>query len=118
MTTEDEFIPTYLQASDVKGMPNAEFQLLLAEFPFYLYEHTLLNFLWFMQDGALIRKILQHMTLHDGRWLMEQLNATWYGKNPAHASPAELRAGTAAVKKIESTLRRLQDEGKINYQTM
>ena len=114
MTTEDEFIPSYLQASDVKDLQDREFKFLLAEFPFYLYEPMLINFLWFMQDGALIRRVLQHITLHDGRWLMEQLNAAWYGKNPAHASPTERRAGKAAIKKIESTLRRLQDEGRIN----
>jgi len=60
-------------ANYVKGMPNAALKLLLLEQAFGLYEDTLANFLWFMKDGELIGKVLQRMTLHDGRLLIPSL---------------------------------------------
>ncbi len=100
-------------ASYVKGMPNAALKLLLVEQAFGLYEDTLANFLWFIKDGELICKVLQRMTLHDGRLLMEKLNTLWFGKSPDAASLEEKQAGQAAVTAILKQIGMIKDEGRM-----
>ncbi len=116
MTDTEEFEYRSLQACDLIDLPDAAIRLLLAELDF-VYTDTLAHGVWFMQDRALLHKVLRNITLHNGQWFMQKLHVLYFGKNPAHATPAEQQTGEAAVQKIVYTLQRLQDEGSINYIT-
>ncbi|MBK7001901.1 MAG: hypothetical protein IPH35_18615 [Rhodoferax sp.] len=66
-----------------------------------------------MKSGKLMRKVLHNMTLHHGAWLMERLNAQWFGKSPDKASLKEKQAGQAAVAAILRQIRQFQDEDRM-----
>lgn len=84
-------------------------QLLLRE----TQSDTLLNFLWYMADGALIKRILDNMSGRAAEMLMDDLNETWFGKNPDTVLDVFARRGQAAIAEIMSLCEKLIAEGQM-----
>lgn len=84
-------------------------QLLLRE----VQSDTLLNFIWYMKDTALIKRILDKMSGRAAEMLMDDLNETWFGKNPDKVLNVFARRGQAAIADIMSTCEKLIAEGQI-----
>lgn len=84
-------------------------QLLLRE----VQAETLVDFLWYMKDRELIMKVVNNMSTRAGEALVQDLNDTWYGKNPDTALESHARRGRQAVVAIMDILQRLINEGQI-----
>lgn len=84
-------------------------QLLLRE----IQSDTLIEFLWYMKDGELIKRILDNMSKRAAEMLMDDLNENWFGKNPEKVLDVFARRGQAAIAEIMSTCEKLIAERQI-----
>lgn len=84
-------------------------QLLLRE----IQSDTLIEFLWYMKDGELIKRILDNMSKRAAEMLMDDLNEAWFGKNPEKVLDVFARRGQAAIAEIMSTCEKLIAERQI-----
>jgi flagellar motor switch protein FliG len=84
-------------------------QLLLRE----IQSDTLIEFLWYMKDGELIKRILDNMSKRAAEMLMDDLNEAWFGKNPEKVLDVFARRGQAAIAEIMSVCEKLIAERQI-----
>lgn len=84
-------------------------QLLMRE----VQSDALIDFLWYMKDAALIKRILENMSKRAAEMLMDDLNETWFGKNPDTVLDVFARRGQAAIAEIMSLCEKLIAEGQI-----
>lgn len=84
-------------------------QLLLRE----TQSDTLLDFLWYMADGVLIKRILDNMSGRAAEKLMDDLNENWFGKNPDTVLDVFAKRGQAAIAEIMSLCEKLIAEGQM-----
>lgn len=98
-----------IPARAIRELGDRSIQLLLRE----CQSDTLIDFLWYMKDGDLIKLILRNMSQRAAEMMMEDVDARWHGKNPDTALEANARRGRDAVQEIMGILRRLIYEGQI-----
>lgn len=108
-TVTDSEDPYREPARFIKEMGDSELQLAIREWP----SDTLIDFLWYMKDAELIRKVFKNMTKRAAGTLMEELDSRWHGKNPDALHIADARTGRTAVTDILYIVQRLVDEGQI-----
>ena len=96
----------------IKEMDDRDMQLVIRE----LQCPTIVDFLWYMKDAELIRKILKNISRSAADMLMDDLSDRWHGKNPDTARIRDARTGRAAVEEMLHIIQRVVDEGQImNY---
>lgn len=96
-------------AKSVKLHSDRSIQLLLRE----VQSDTLIDFLWYMKDRALIMKVVDNMSKRAAELLVQDLDEAWHGKNPDCAMESDARRGREAVLTIMKILQRLTDESNI-----
>lgn len=74
---------------------------------------TLVDFLWYMKDGELMKKFLNNLSGRAAVMLMDDLNRKWRGYNPDKVFDCYAKQGRNAVSMIMETLNRLIEEGSI-----
>jgi hypothetical protein len=74
---------------------------------------TLIDFLWYMKDGALMKQVLRNMSQRAAEMLMADIDERWRGKNPDTALEANAKRGREAVLEIMEIMRRLIAEKQI-----
>ena len=73
----------------------------------------LIDFLWYMKDGELLRRLLGNLSARAAAMLMEDLDKRWRGRNPDTAADPQARVGRHAILSILETTHRLMNEGQI-----
>ncbi|MEN3371962.1 FliG C-terminal domain-containing protein [Dechloromonas sp. ZS-1] len=97
------------QACVLKDLDDRSIQLLLRE----VQSDTLINFLWYMKNGDLIRLVLSNMSGRAAEMLLEDLEDTWGGKDPDQATAIHAEKGQRAIAEIMSIVERLISEGQL-----
>lgn len=94
-------------ASMLADLDDRSIQLLLRE----IESETLLAFLWYMKDSALIKRFLSNMSKRAAEILMDDLFDMWSGKNADTVSEDLASQGQLAIAEIMTSSQRLIDEG-------
>lgn len=92
-----------IPARVIKELNDHSIQLLLCE----CQSDTLIDFLWYMKDGDLIKQILRNVNQRSAEKLMEDMAIRWQGKNPDSTLKANAQRGRKAVDEICKTMQRL-----------
>jgi len=98
-----------LTARMIAELDDHSIQLLLRE----TLLDTLLDFLWYLRDAALIKRVLGNMSERAGEMLMQELESQWAGKNPDTSPAAFASRGRTAVQAVMRDLRKLIEEGLV-----
>ena len=98
-----------LPARQLKELDDRSTQLLLRE----LQSDSLIDFLWYMKDGDLIKLMLRNMSARAAEMMMDDLDQRWRGKNPDRALVAQAQCGRAATQQVMAVVRRLIGEGQL-----
>ena len=93
----------------MKEMDDRSIQLLLRE----CQSETLIDFLWYMKDGDLIKLILRNMSERAAEMMMDDITHRWHGKNPDTSLLIHARRGREAILEVMGILRRLIAESQI-----
>ena len=93
----------------LKDLDSRSIQLLLREIGI----DVLLDFLWFMKDAELIKRVLRNMSERAAAMLMDDLDRQWRGKNPDCTTVSYAQRGREATQDLLKVVRRLTGEGKI-----
>jgi hypothetical protein len=105
--TEDVF---RAPARVIKGLSDYSIQKIARELSY----ETLCNFLWYMKDVELLKKIIQSASLNASARLLEELNYYWRGINPDNALERVAQKGRDATAEVMKIACRLSMEGFIN----
>ena len=98
-----------IPARVIKELKDQSIQNLMRE----CQSETLVDFLWYMKDGDLIKQIMRNISQSAGESLMDDLNARWRGKNPDTVLEINAQHGRQAVQDIMKTIQDLITEGTI-----
>lgn len=98
-----------IPARAMKELDDRSIQLLLRE----CQSDTLIDFLWYMKDGDLIKLILRNMSERAAEMMMDDITSRWHGKNPDTALIVQAKRGREAILEVMEILRRLITEGQI-----
>jgi len=97
-------------ARAIKALSDKSIQRLMWE----CQTETLMDFLWYMKDGDLIKQIIRNLAEHAGTLLIEEMTSSWrYGNNPDTAPKSLARKGREAAQDLLERIRDLIAEGTI-----
>ena len=92
-----------LPARLIRELDDRSIQILLRE----CQSDTLIDFLWYMKDVALLKLVLRNLSQRAAEMMMDDLDVRWRGKNPDATLEANARRGRDAVREIMDIVRRL-----------
>ncbi len=98
-----------LPARMLKEFDDHSIQVLLRE----CQSDTLIDFLWYMKDAELIKRMLKNCSQRAAEMLMADLDERWRGKNPDTALEVYTRRGREAVLEIMGIARKLMTDGQL-----
>jgi len=93
----------------IANLNNLSIQILLRECDLVSW----IDFLWYMKDARLIRRVFDNCSQRCASQLMDDLESSWSNINPDTASPVLIKKGREAMTSILATLHRLIREGQI-----
>lgn len=94
----------------LKQFDDITIQALLREVP----SQTMVNFLWYMKDAALLKLVLNNYSQRTAQGMMRDLNQQWRGINPATASESDIEQGQYAVHCVMNIYQGLLDSGEVD----
>jgi flagellar motor switch protein FliG len=74
---------------------------------------SLIDFLWYMADAELAKKIFRTMPQRASEMLFEDLEVKYGRLNPDTATVAQVEVGRAAILELIKIFDQLVDEGKL-----
>lgn len=80
-----------------------------------LERSALVDWLWYLNDAHLIRKVVACCSNHAGEALINDLCDRWMGIPPERASREQQERGRQALTAVMATFRRLALEGQIDF---
>ena len=102
--------PVRVQAQFIKHYDNRSIQILLRE----CQSDSLIDFLWYMNDGDLIKLFFRNMSQRAAEMLFEDLQVKWGTKNPRKCYKTDIQHGRLAVQDILTNTYKLIQEGSLD----